>query len=162
MPKCPCFIDMQFQAFDFRTTTRNEPFLQLFHCLFVYPLTVTLSRKRNLFVRVELRKDDADVRRQPLEVKCDFLLILNQSLLQILYDLFHVTCTTNLTRQCIHGNQEHHFRSGLTLRLLLVQEWLAIMMRSKFPFLPYGHHCITFCSLSSMLIFKQSWKLQSQ
>ncbi|WCJ32880.1 guanyl-nucleotide exchange factors GTPase binding GTP binding [Euphorbia peplus] len=56
-----------FQAFDFRTTTRNEPFLQLFHCLYVYPLTVTLSRKRNLFVRVELRKDDADVRRQPLE-----------------------------------------------------------------------------------------------
>ncbi|XP_031375133.1 guanine nucleotide exchange factor SPIKE 1 isoform X2 [Punica granatum] len=56
-----------FQAFDFRTTTRNEPFLQLFHSLYVYPLTVSLSRKRNLFVRVELRKDDADVRRQPLE-----------------------------------------------------------------------------------------------
>lgn len=56
-----------FQAFDFRTTLRNEPFLQLFHCLYVYPLTVSLSRKRNLFVRVELRKDDADVRRQPLE-----------------------------------------------------------------------------------------------
>lgn len=56
-----------FQAFDFRTTTRNEPFLQLFHCLYVYPLTVSLSRKRNLFIRVELREDDADVRRQPLE-----------------------------------------------------------------------------------------------
>ncbi|XAR56047.1 hypothetical protein NMG60_11036336 [Bertholletia excelsa] len=56
-----------FQAFDFRTMTRNEPFLQLFHCLYVYPLTVSLSRKRNLFIRVELRKDDADVRRQPLE-----------------------------------------------------------------------------------------------
>ncbi|GKV44511.1 hypothetical protein SLEP1_g51687 [Rubroshorea leprosula] len=56
-----------FQAFDFRTTLRNEPFLQLFHALYVYPLTVSLSRKRNLFVRVELRKDDADVRRQPLE-----------------------------------------------------------------------------------------------
>ncbi|KAI6674336.1 hypothetical protein NL676_002242 [Syzygium grande] len=56
-----------FQAFDFRTTTRNEPFLQLFHSLYVYPLTVALSRKRNLFIRVELRKDDADVRRQPLE-----------------------------------------------------------------------------------------------
>ncbi|GAV57338.1 Ded_cyto domain-containing protein/DOCK_C2 domain-containing protein [Cephalotus follicularis] len=56
-----------FQAFDFRTTTRNEPFLQLFHFLYIYPLTVSLSRKRNLFVRVELRKDDADVRRQPLE-----------------------------------------------------------------------------------------------
>ncbi|THG22675.1 hypothetical protein TEA_011542 [Camellia sinensis var. sinensis] len=56
-----------FQAFDFRTMTRNEPFLQLFHCLYVYPLTVSLSRKKNLFIRVELRKDDADVRRQPLE-----------------------------------------------------------------------------------------------
>ncbi|XP_021300419.1 guanine nucleotide exchange factor SPIKE 1 isoform X2 [Herrania umbratica] len=54
-------------AFDFRTTMRNEPFLQLFHCLYVYPLTVSLSRKRNLFIRVELRKDDADARRQPLE-----------------------------------------------------------------------------------------------
>ncbi|GLT40356.1 hypothetical protein SLA2020_144980 [Shorea laevis] len=56
-----------FQAFDFQTTLRNEPFLQLFHSLYVYPLTVSLSRKRNLFVKVELRKDDADVRRQPLE-----------------------------------------------------------------------------------------------
>ncbi|KAM1266221.1 hypothetical protein ACFX2J_035816 [Malus domestica] len=56
-----------FQAFDFRTTTRNEPFLQLFHCLYVYPMTVSLSRKRNLFLRVELREDDNDIRRQPLE-----------------------------------------------------------------------------------------------
>ncbi|XP_045803062.1 guanine nucleotide exchange factor SPIKE 1-like [Trifolium pratense] len=56
-----------FQAFDFRTTTRNEPFLQLFHCLYVYPLTVSLGRKRNLFIRVELREDDGDIRRQPLE-----------------------------------------------------------------------------------------------
>lgn len=62
-------VDFQFQAFDFRTTTRNEPFLQLFHFLYVYPLTVSLSRKKNLFVRVELREDDADIRRQPLEVK---------------------------------------------------------------------------------------------
>lgn len=56
-----------FEAFDFRSTTRNEPFLQLFHCLYVYPLTVSLSRKRNLFIRVELRKDDADACKQPLE-----------------------------------------------------------------------------------------------
>ncbi|GLU17308.1 hypothetical protein SLE2022_336810 [Rubroshorea leprosula] len=56
-----------FQAFDFLRTLRNEPFLQLFHSLYVYPLTVSLSQKRNLFVRVELRKDDADVHRQPLE-----------------------------------------------------------------------------------------------
>ncbi|GKV50817.1 hypothetical protein SLEP1_g57506 [Rubroshorea leprosula] len=61
-----CSVNM-FQAFDFRTTLRNKPFLQLFHSLYVYPLTVSLSRKRNLFVRVELRKDDADVHRQPLE-----------------------------------------------------------------------------------------------
>ncbi|XP_011000674.1 PREDICTED: dedicator of cytokinesis protein 7 isoform X2 [Populus euphratica] len=63
----PDFTADDFQAFDFRMTTRNEPFLQLFHCLYVYPLTVSLSRKRNLFIRVELRKDDVDVRRQPLE-----------------------------------------------------------------------------------------------
>ncbi|TKY68582.1 Guanine nucleotide exchange factor SPIKE 1 [Spatholobus suberectus] len=56
-----------FHAFDFRTTTRNEPFLQLFHCLYVYPLTVSLGRKKNLFIRVELREDDGDIRRQPLE-----------------------------------------------------------------------------------------------
>ncbi|GKV38458.1 hypothetical protein SLEP1_g46370 [Rubroshorea leprosula] len=56
-----------FQAFDFRTTLRNEPFLQLFHFLYVYPLTVSLSWKRNPFVRVELRKDDADVHKQPLK-----------------------------------------------------------------------------------------------
>ncbi|KAB1216896.1 Dedicator of cytokinesis protein 8 [Morella rubra] len=63
----PDFSEEDFQAFDFRTTTRNEPFLQLFHCLYVYPMTVSLSRKRNLFIRVELREDDADIRRQPLE-----------------------------------------------------------------------------------------------
>ncbi|KAG5234733.1 SPIKE family protein [Salix suchowensis] len=63
----PDFTADDFQAFDFRTTTRNEPFLQLFHCLYVYPITVSLSRKRNLFIRVELRKDDVDVRRQPFE-----------------------------------------------------------------------------------------------
>ncbi|GKV38492.1 hypothetical protein SLEP1_g46402 [Rubroshorea leprosula] len=59
--------ELYFQAFDFLRTLRNEPFLQLFHSLYVYPLTVSLSQKRNLFVRVELRKDDADVHRQPLE-----------------------------------------------------------------------------------------------
>ncbi|KZV53302.1 dedicator of cytokinesis protein 7-like [Dorcoceras hygrometricum] len=56
-----------FQAFDFRTTMRNEPFSQLFHCLYVYPLSVSLSRKRNVFIRVELRKDDGDIKKQPLE-----------------------------------------------------------------------------------------------
>lgn len=55
-------------ALDFRTLTKNEPFSQLLHCLFVYPLTVSLSRKRNIFIRIELRKDDVDIRKQPLEV----------------------------------------------------------------------------------------------
>lgn len=65
------FVLWQFQAFDFRMMTRNEPFSQLFHCLHVYPLTVNLSRKRNLFIKVEMRKDDADIRKQPLEVCID-------------------------------------------------------------------------------------------
>ncbi|GAB2223448.1 hypothetical protein Droror1_Dr00017589 [Drosera rotundifolia] len=56
-----------FHAFDFRMTTRNEPFMHLFHCLYVYPLTVSLSRKRNLFMCIELRKDDTDIHRPPLE-----------------------------------------------------------------------------------------------
>lgn len=75
------YLNLQFEAFDFRTTTRNEPFLQLFHCLYVYPLTVSMSRKRNMFIRIELKKDDADISHPPLEVcvydntfKADFLL----------------------------------------------------------------------------------------
>lgn len=56
-----------FHAFDFRVMTRSEPFSQLLHCLYVYPLTVSLSRKRNLFIRVEMRKDDSDIRKHPLE-----------------------------------------------------------------------------------------------
>ena len=76
--KIDYMINLQFQAFDFRTTTRNEPFLQLFHCLYVYPLTVSLSRKRNLFIRVELREDDADVRRQPLEVNLSIVFIYSK------------------------------------------------------------------------------------
>ncbi|XP_042385230.1 guanine nucleotide exchange factor SPIKE 1-like [Zingiber officinale] len=56
------------EVFDFRRMTRSEPFSQLFHCLYVYPLTVSLSRKRNLFIRIEMRKDDADIQKQPLEV----------------------------------------------------------------------------------------------
>ncbi|KAL6572250.1 MAP kinase Spk1 [Orobanche minor] len=56
-----------FQAFDFRITSRNEPFLQLFHSLYVYPLSISMNRKRNLFIRVELRNDDGDIRKTPLE-----------------------------------------------------------------------------------------------
>lgn len=66
------YLSVQFEAFDFRTTTRNEPFLQLFHCLYVYPSTVSMSRKRNVFIRVELRKDDIDFRKPPLEVCISF------------------------------------------------------------------------------------------
>lgn len=62
------YLNLQFEAFDFRTTTRNEPFLQLFHCLYVYPLTVSMSRKRNMFIRIELKKDDVDLSNPPLEV----------------------------------------------------------------------------------------------
>ncbi|XP_058079715.1 guanine nucleotide exchange factor SPIKE 1 isoform X2 [Magnolia sinica] len=65
--KYPDYCAEAFHAFDFRVMTRSEPFSQLLHCLYLYPLTVSLSRKRNLFIRVELRKDDADIRKQPLE-----------------------------------------------------------------------------------------------
>lgn len=58
----------QFHAFDFREMTRSEPYSQLVHCLYLYPLSVNLSRKRNMFIRVELRKDTIDISRQPLEV----------------------------------------------------------------------------------------------
>lgn len=61
------FSSDDFQAFDFRTMIRSEPFTQLLHCLYIYPLTVSLGRKRNLFIRVELKKDDADPRKQSLE-----------------------------------------------------------------------------------------------
>lgn len=39
----------------------------------MYPLTLSLGRKRNLFIRVELREDDGDIRRQPLEVVSSIL-----------------------------------------------------------------------------------------
>lgn len=106
-------FNFQFQAFDFRTTTRNEPFLQLFHCLYVYPTTVSLSRKRNLFIRVELREDDNDIRRQPLEVNMPIILCKNFTFLNSFLTCL-VCGAIDLTRQCIHGSQVHHFRSGLT------------------------------------------------
>ncbi|GKV50835.1 hypothetical protein SLEP1_g57519 [Rubroshorea leprosula] len=60
----------------------------------------------------------------------------------------------DLQRQCIQGNLVYHFRSGLTCKLLLVLGWPTTMMKLKFLSLLFGHHCITFYSLSSMLIFK--------
>nr|XP_024395928.1 guanine nucleotide exchange factor SPIKE 1-like isoform X2 [Physcomitrium patens] len=57
----------QFKAIEFRTSNRGEPMSQVLHCLYIYPQTINLSKKRNLFVRVELRKDDYDIRQPPLE-----------------------------------------------------------------------------------------------
>jgi hypothetical protein len=59
---------MQFKAVEFRTLTKGEPLAQMLHCLYIYPQSVNLSKKRNLFIRVELRKDDSDIRKPPLEV----------------------------------------------------------------------------------------------
>ncbi|KAG6554310.1 hypothetical protein Mapa_004226 [Marchantia paleacea] len=56
-----------FRALEFRALTKNEPFNQLLHSLYVYPLAVNMSKKRNLFIRVELRKDDVDIRNPALE-----------------------------------------------------------------------------------------------
>ncbi|GJP38566.1 hypothetical protein CLOM_g23007 [Closterium sp. NIES-68] len=50
-----------FHALDFTDMTRAEPFTHLEHLVFVYPHSVALPKKLNLFVRVELRDDDADL-----------------------------------------------------------------------------------------------------
>lgn len=56
---------------------------KMLHCLYAYPQTVNLNKKRNLFVRVELRKDDFDIRKPPLEVHTilqqDFFWFLHSS-----------------------------------------------------------------------------------
>ncbi|KAH9556934.1 hypothetical protein CY35_07G058600 [Sphagnum magellanicum] len=56
-----------FKAVEFRTLSKGEPLAQILHCLYIYPQSVNLSKKRNLFIRVELRKDDSDIRKPPLE-----------------------------------------------------------------------------------------------
>ncbi|XP_024369391.1 guanine nucleotide exchange factor SPIKE 1 isoform X5 [Physcomitrium patens] len=61
------FGKFDFRAIEFRSGSKVEVLPQLLHCLYVYPQSVNLSRKRNLFVRVELRKDDVDIRKSPLE-----------------------------------------------------------------------------------------------
>lgn len=58
----------QFKAIEFRTSNRGEPMSKMLHCMYAYPQTVNLNKKRNLFVRVELRKDDFEIRKPPLEV----------------------------------------------------------------------------------------------
>lgn len=150
---CNYFILLQFQAFDFRITSRNEPFLQLFHCLYVYPLSVTMSRKRNLFIRVELRKDDADIRKPPLEV--EFCHMLLHSLISRSRSKKKVL----FIRQCTQGNQVLLFRNGPRLKLLLELGLPAIMMKLKPRCLLYGPQHTTFCSLAFMLTFKQKLKL---
>ncbi|EFJ04870.1 hypothetical protein SELMODRAFT_449303 [Selaginella moellendorffii] len=52
---------------EFRHFTKSEPFTQSIHCLYVYPLSVTFSKKRNLFIRVEVRKDDIDLQTPAME-----------------------------------------------------------------------------------------------
>lgn len=61
-------VVLQFKAFEFRLSNRGDPLSQMLHCLYIYPQTLTLNKKRNIFVRVELRKDDFDIRKPPLEV----------------------------------------------------------------------------------------------
>ncbi|KAJ7561812.1 hypothetical protein O6H91_03G042400 [Diphasiastrum complanatum] len=56
-----------FHALEFRMFAKNEPFTQLVHCLYAYPQSVSLSRKRNLFVRMELKKDDTDLSKLAIE-----------------------------------------------------------------------------------------------
>ncbi|XP_024384292.1 guanine nucleotide exchange factor SPIKE 1 isoform X3 [Physcomitrium patens] len=61
------FLRPHFKAIEFRTSNRGDLMSQMLHCLYIYPQTLNLSKKRNLFVRVELRKDDYDIRKPPLE-----------------------------------------------------------------------------------------------
>ncbi|GKV44522.1 hypothetical protein SLEP1_g51698 [Rubroshorea leprosula] len=96
---------------------------KLFHSLYVYPLTVSLSWKRNLFVRVELRKDAADVRRQPLEAMYPREPGLS------LQKWAHTQVAVGARVACYHDG----------IKVSLPAVWT---------------HCITFYSLSSMLIFK--------
>lgn len=72
----------QFRAVEFRIGPKAEPLSQLLHCLYIYPQSVNLSKKRNLFVRLELRKDDGDIRKPPLEV-CGLQFTSNYQLLSL-------------------------------------------------------------------------------
>lgn len=120
-----------------------------------------------MFIRVELREDDADIRRQPLEVTTFSFWVLMTThdlcypFLTCIFSFFGVT---NLCRQYILEIQvlRSHFRSGVTPKLLLELGLLATMTKLNFPFLPLGHQHTTFYLLYFMLICKQNWKLQSQ
>lgn len=86
----------QFRAVEFRLGSEVEAQSQLLHCLYIYPQSVNLSRKRSLFVRVELRRDDGDIRKPPLEV-IFFIAMLSDQLFACyrtwpsLYPFFYTT-----------------------------------------------------------------------
>jgi hypothetical protein len=47
------------RALDFRSLDRSEPYTELIHLLYVYPLSLHTAKKKNLLVKVELRDDDS-------------------------------------------------------------------------------------------------------
>lgn len=59
---------LQLWPLDFPVLTKNEPFYEPLHCLFVYPLIFNFIRKRTLFMRFELLKNDVDIRKNEIEV----------------------------------------------------------------------------------------------
>eukprot|EP00897_Mesotaenium_endlicherianum_P009809 jgi/Mesen1/8857/ME000053S08270 len=59
---------VQFRALDFRSMNCMEPHTKLLHCLFVYPQCIALSKKFNIFIRVELRSDDSDLQKPAMEL----------------------------------------------------------------------------------------------
>uniref|UniRef100_N1QRS9 Dedicator of cytokinesis protein 8 n=1 Tax=Aegilops tauschii TaxID=37682 RepID=N1QRS9_AEGTA len=136
-----------FQAFDFRMMARSEPFSQLFHCLYVYPLTVSLSRKRNLFVRVELRKDDSDIRKLPVEVIVGYAALPLSTHIQLLSDV-----SLPILRELVpHYLQESgkekmdYLEDGKTvfrLRLRLCSSLFPVNERIRDFFVEYDRHTL--------------------
>lgn len=59
----------QHHVLDFTEMSRPEPFTRLIHLGFVYPLSITLTKKYNLFVKVELREDDLETGQPGMEVR---------------------------------------------------------------------------------------------
>ena len=48
--------------------SKAEPFTRLVHLGYVYPLSVTLTKKYNLLIKVELKEDDLEAQRPGMEV----------------------------------------------------------------------------------------------
>ena len=59
---------LQFRALDFQSFLRVEPMSKLIHTMFIYPQSVVLPRKYNVFIRVELKTDDVDIQKPSVEV----------------------------------------------------------------------------------------------